>query len=86
MATLLIFHEVDDVAHWLASSKRDELFEPLGMTARTFRDPEGSNWVALIAEVPDIAAWHEVRSTDKALEAMESDGVRRDTIVELLEA
>lgn len=27
---------------------------PMGMTARTFRDPEGSNRVGLIVEVPDI--------------------------------
>jgi hypothetical protein len=28
MPTLLIFHEVDDVDHWLASTKRDELMRP----------------------------------------------------------
>jgi hypothetical protein len=50
MPTLLVFHEVDDVDHWLASPKREELFGPLGMTARTFRDPEGSNRVGLIVE------------------------------------
>ena len=51
--TLLVIHEVDDVGYWLTSPRRDELFGPLGMTARAFRDPAGSNWVALIAEVPD---------------------------------
>ena len=86
MATLLIIHEVDDVERWLASPKRDELFAPLGITARPFRDPEGSHWVGLIAEVPDVAAWHEVRATNEAVEAMELDGLRRETIVELLEA
>ena len=39
MATLLVFHEVDDVDQWLASPKRDEFFGPMGITARTFRDP-----------------------------------------------
>jgi exodeoxyribonuclease III len=52
METLLVFHEVDDVGHWLASPKREELFGPMGMTARTFRDPAGSNRVGLIVEVP----------------------------------
>jgi hypothetical protein len=38
MPTLIVIHEVDDVDHWLASSKRNERFGPLGMTARAFRD------------------------------------------------
>jgi hypothetical protein len=84
--TLVVIHEVDDVDHWLASPRRDQLFEPLGMTARAFRDPDGSNWVALIAEVPDVDAWHRVRETEAAVEAMVRDGVRRQTIVELVEA
>ena len=86
MATLLVFHEVDDVDHWVASPKREELFGPLGMTARTFRDPEGSNRVGLIVEVPDISVWQETLQTEAAAEAMKFDGVRPDTIVGLVEA
>jgi hypothetical protein len=86
MATLLVFHEVDDVDHWLASPKREELFGPLGMTARTFRDPEGSNRVGLIVEVPDISVWQETLQTEEAAEAMQADGVRPETIVGLVEA
>jgi hypothetical protein len=63
--TLLAFHEVNDVEHWLASRKREELFGPLGMTARTFRDPAGSNRVGLIVEVPDISAWEEALQTER---------------------
>ncbi|MFN8130018.1 MAG: hypothetical protein U0R70_00555 [Solirubrobacteraceae bacterium] len=85
METLLVFHEVDDVDHWLASTKRDEFFGPLGMTARTFRDPAGSNRVGLIAEVPDLAAWEAALQTEEAAEAMKHDGVRPETIVVLLE-
>lgn len=85
METLLVFHEVDDVDHWLASTKRDEFFGPLGMTARTFRDPAGSNRVGLIAEVPDLAAWEAALQTEAAAEAMKHDGVRPETIVVLLE-
>jgi len=29
VATHLIFHEVDDVEHWLQSPKREEVFGPL---------------------------------------------------------
>jgi hypothetical protein len=38
MATYLAFHEVDDVDHWLNSPRREEVFGPLGITARTFQD------------------------------------------------
>jgi hypothetical protein len=86
MATLLVFHEVDDVDHWLASPKREELFGPLGMTARTFRDPEGSNRVGLIVEVPDLSVWQETLQTQEAADAMKFDGVRPETIVGLVEA
>ena len=86
METLLVFHEVDDVDHWLASPKRKEFFGPLGMTARTFRDPAGSNRVGLMVEVPDIAAWEKALQTESAAEAMKFDGVRPKTILGLVEA
>ena len=83
METLLVFHEVDDVDHWLASPKREEFFGPLGMTARAFRDPAGSNRVGLIVEVPDIAAWEQALQTEAAADAMKADGVRPETILVL---
>jgi hypothetical protein len=86
METLLVFHDVDDVDHWLASPKREELFGPLGMTARTFRDPAGSNRVALLVEVPDVAAWEAALQTPEAAEAMKFDGVRPETILGFVEA
>ena len=86
METLLVFHEVDDVDHWLASPKREELFGPLGMTVRTFRDPQGSNRTGLIVEVPSISAWQEVLEGDAAAEAMKFDGVRPETVLTLVEA
>jgi hypothetical protein len=85
MATLLVFHEVDDVDHWLASTRREEFFGPLGITVRVFRDPEGSNKVGLIAEVPDISTWQEALQSEAAAEAMKHDGVRPETIVGLVE-
>jgi hypothetical protein len=86
MQTLVVFHEVDDVEHWLASPKREELFGPLGMKVRTFRDPSGSNRVGLIVETPDISAWEEMLQSEAAADAMRADGVRPDTIVVLAEA
>ena len=85
MVTLMIFHEVDDVDHWIASPKREELFGPLGIKVRAFRDLQGSNRIGLIVETPDLETWHAALQTDQALEAMKYDGVRRDTIVELVE-
>lgn len=85
MTTLLVFHEVDDVDHWVASTKREEYFGPLGITARTFRDPEGSNRVGLIVETPDIETWQKALEGAEAAETMKYDGVRPETIVGLVE-
>lgn len=81
MPTHLIFHEVDDVEHWLRSPKREEVFGPLGITVRPFRDPQGSNRVGLFAEIPDMNAFQEFMQSDAAAEAMRYDGVRPETIV-----
>jgi hypothetical protein len=83
MATHIAFHEVDDLEHWLNSSKRDEVFGPLGITTRAFRDPAGSNRVGLIAEIPDMAAFQEFMQTDAAADAMKADGVRAETLIVL---
>jgi hypothetical protein len=85
MTTIVVLHDVDDVDHWLSSSKREELFGPLGITARTFRGAEGSNSVGLIVQTPDIATWEQALQTDAAADAMKHDGVRPDTIVLLTE-
>lgn len=85
MATLLIFHEVDNVDHWLSSPRRQEFFGPMGMTMRTFTDPEKTNRVGLIVEVPDIATFQKAMESEAAAEAMKFDGVRPATIVMLVE-
>jgi len=86
MATVMVFHEVDDVDHWLASPKREELFGPMGMTARTFIDPEKTNRVGLIVEVPDMETFRRALESKEAAEAMKFDGVRPETIVTLVES
>ncbi len=86
MPTLVVFHEVDDVDHWAASTKREEFFGPLGMTSRTFRDPDGSNQVGLIIEVPSLEALQEALQSEGAEEAMKHDGVRPETMLMLVEA
>ncbi len=86
MPTLIAFHEVDDVDHWLSSPKRTEVFGPLGITIRTFRDPEGTNRVGLVADVPDMAAFQELMESEAGADAMKFDGVRPETLVILTEA
>jgi hypothetical protein len=83
--TICIFHEVDDVEQWLASPRRREVFGPLGITARTFVDPEHPNRVGLIVETPSLAAFEEAIAAPGAAAALRADGVRPDTCVVLTE-
>jgi hypothetical protein len=85
MATYVITHEVDDVHQWLSSPTREEVFGPMGVSVRTFRDPEGSNKTALIAEIPDMEAFQEFMKTDAAADAMKHDGVNPETLLVLSE-
>lgn len=73
MATYLAFHEVDDVRHSLNSPKREEIFGPMGITVRTFHDPEGSSRVGLIAEIPTSPPF----SSSCSPSGKRGDGVRR---------
>jgi len=84
--TLLAFHEVDDVEHWLRSPKREEVFGPLGITGRLFTDPAKTNRVGLLVDIPDMEAFQQLMQSDEGAEAMRFDGVRPDTLVFLEEA
>jgi hypothetical protein len=84
MTTVIAYHEVEDRTHWLASPKRKELFEPLGITHRTFLDPDNPNRAAVLFEVPDMAAFHAAIQSAEGAEAMKHDGVRPDTLVMLV--
>jgi len=86
MATVVVHHEVDDVDHWLSSTRRDESFGPLGITIRTFVDPQNADRVGLIAEVPDMDAFQAFMQSEAAADAMRFDGVRPDTVVMLVES
>ena len=86
MTTLLITHEVDDVQHWLASPRREELFGPLGYTFRTFVDPAKTNRTGLIVEVPSLQAFQELMESEATGDAMKFDGVHPDTVQILVES
>jgi hypothetical protein len=86
MTTVIAFHEVDDVDHWLRSPKREEFFGPLGMTVRTFVDPDKTNRVGLIVTVPDLDTLRTALATQGAADAMKFDGVRPEAMVMLFES
>jgi len=85
MPLVMAYHDVDDVAHWLASPKREEVFGPLGVTGiRTFVDPQGSKRVGLLMDIPDMDAVMAVLQSDTGADAMAHDGVHPDTLVMLI--
>jgi hypothetical protein len=73
MPKVLVTHEVDDVAHWLASGKRAEVFGTVVSDIRTFVDPESPNRVGLSMDVPDM----DVSSCDGKSGRRRSNEVRR---------
>ena len=85
MTTIVATHEVDDVEHWLASPKREELFGPLGITHRTFVQEGSSNLVGVVLDVRDVADFDRIMQTEAAAEAMKYDGVRPETLEIFLE-
>jgi nicotinic acid phosphoribosyltransferase len=85
MPKLVATHEVDDVAHWLASPKRAEVFAGVAKNIVTHVHPGDPNRVALTMEVADMAAFEAIMKSEAAAEAMKYDGVRPDTIVVYIE-
>jgi len=86
MPTVIAHHDVKDKDHWLASPKRKEIFEPLGITnIRTFVDPQSPTRVAVLMDIPDLDSVMTFLQTPAAAEAMEYDGVLPESIVMLVE-
>jgi hypothetical protein len=86
MPSVIAHHDVQDTDHWLASSRRDEFFGPLGIeNTRTFVDPQNPTRVALLLDVPDMDALMTALESEDAAAAMEHDGVKPETLVMLVE-
>jgi hypothetical protein len=82
MPRVIACHDVDDGQHWLASPRRGEVFGPLGVTdIRTFIDPQGSNRVGLLMEIPDLDAVMAMMQIKEGADAMARDGVHPDSLV-----
>jgi hypothetical protein len=88
MPTIVGYHEITKgQEHWLRSTKRKELFGPLGVThIRTFVDPQNPKRVAVMMDVPDLEALNAVMQSSEAADAMAHDGVAPETLVILVEA
>ena len=87
MPSVFGYHDVKDKDHWLASSRREEFFGPLGITnIRTFVDPQNSTRVGVLMDVADMETLQTAMETEGAAEAMAHDGVIPETLVILVEA
>jgi hypothetical protein len=86
MPKLIATHEVDDVAHWLSSPTRAEVFGSVASDIRTFVDPENSSRVGVNMEVSNMDAFQAVMESEAGAAAMKYDGVRQDTLVVLVES
>lgn len=87
MPTIIGHHDVKDTKHWLASPNRQKFFGKLGVTGiREFVDPQNPSRVAVLMEVPDMAALAEAMKSAAAATAMKEDGVIPESLVILVEA
>ena len=87
LPTIVVYHDVDDTEHWLASPKREEFFGPLGVTnIRTFTNPQNPTQTGLTLDVPDLDALMAAMQSTEAAAAMQHDGVHPDTVVILVES
>ncbi|MFO1208282.1 MAG: hypothetical protein U1E40_03570 [Amaricoccus sp.] len=85
MPKLVATHEVDDVAHWLSSPKREEVFAGVATDITTFVHPSEPNRVALSMYVADMDAFRAVLKSEAGAAAMKYDGVRPETLVVYVE-
>jgi hypothetical protein len=86
MPKLIITHQVDDVAHWLASPKREEVLAGVATNITTFVLAGDSNQVAVSMDVADMAALDALMQSDAAAEAMKYDGVRPENYAMYVES
>ena len=86
MPKVIATHEVDDVAHWLSSPKRAEVFAGIASEVLTFIDPQNPNRVGLSMNIHDMGAFQALMESPAGAEAMKFDGVHPETLVLLVES
>jgi hypothetical protein len=83
---MIATHDVDDVAHWLSSPKRAEVFGDAVTDIVTYVDPQNPKRVGLSMTIHDMAAFQAIMESPEGAEAMKYDGVHPDTLVLLVES
>ena len=86
MPKIIMMHEVDNVDHWLASPKRQEVFAGIAENVETYVDPTKVNRVGLSMTVADMDALGAMLQSDIGAAAMKHDGVRPETVVMMIGA
>ena len=85
MPKLIATHEVNDVARWLSSKKREEVFAGVAKDIRTFVQPDAPNRVGLYMDVADMGALQAVMQSEAGAAPMKHDDVRPVTVLVLIE-
>jgi hypothetical protein len=90
MKTVIIFHEVKSGDQWAEAwrkgrGSRHEMFDKVGIKARTFRDPKNPDSTGVIFEVPDMAKFQALLDSDEGKRAMAEDGLKVETLRMLVE-
>ena len=85
MTTLIAFHEVEDGEIWAkawqaGAGSRHELFATIGVTARTFRNPDNPDSTGLIFDVPNMDQFQALMASDEVKKAQQEDGVKLETL------
>jgi hypothetical protein len=81
MAKLLVTAQVNDPAQWEKSFRtHGEMFKSSGVKSPALIGTNENNEVAVLQEVDDPGAAMEDLNTQEYIQAMEADGVKRDTV------
>ena len=90
MITMIAFHEVEDGERWAkvwrrGNGSRREMMAELGVTVRTFRDPQKPNSTGVLFDVSDMKKFQAALQSDEMRQAMTEDGLKLETLRMLVE-
>ena len=84
MPRIVATHEVEDVKHWASKGdERVEVFAPFGTEVVSYVAADGSNQVAVSANIHDMEGMMAFMQTPEAAAAMESHGVIQPVVFHL---
>lgn len=80
METVIAYHDVKDGDHWAKAWKkspgsRHEMFDKIGVKARTFRDEQNPNITGVLLDIPDMGKFQAFMASDEGKQAMKEDGI-----------